>query len=292
MASVKIVTDSHSSIPPQEAERLGIEVLPMRFYVDGEECFEGVTLTREIFFKKLAANADVKSTQPSPQYLINSWSRILNDCDEIVYIPISSGISGSCATAKTLSQEEEFEGRVFVVDNGRVATPMYRSVLDACELRDEGYSAADIQQMLEVQRADMTIYVALDTLEHLKKGGRISGTTAALGNLLGIKPIAQFDVGDLHVYKKCRSMKAARREMIAAMHHDLETKFKSFYDKGNVYLQAAYSTDESTAADWVREIEEAFPGYKVLSAPLSLAVCCHIGENSLGIGCSCKIIRK
>lgn len=291
MASVRIVTDSHSSITPQEAEKLGITVLPMRFSVDGEECFEGITLTREMFFKKLAEGADVKSSQPAPQYLINSWEKLLNDCDELVYIPISSGISGSCATAQVLASEEQFGGRVFVVDNGRVATPMYRSVLDAVELAGEGYTGAEIKRMLEAQRADMTIYVALDTLEHLKKGGRISGTTAALGTLLNIKPIAQFDVGDLHVYKKCRSMKAARVAMIEALRHDLETKFKSFYDEGNVYIQAAYSTDENTAADWVHEIEAAFPGYEVLSAPLSLAVCCHIGENSLGIGCSCKIKR-
>lgn len=284
MNSVRVITDSHSSISAEIAEKLGVTVIPMPFFIDGKEYFEGVNLTREEFFKRLGSDADVKSSQPAPKAVTDVWDEALNTCDEIVYIPISSGLSGGCATAEALSREEPYLNRVFVADVGRVSTPMYRSVLDALELVKEGYSGRQVKKILEKSRAEYEIYVALDTFEHLKKGGRVSSTSAVLGTLLNIKPVLQFDVGTLHVVQKCRGMKTAKKAMIELLKADLETRFKG----REMYIQVAYSTDEETAEQWTREVKEAFPDHEVLAAPLTLAVCCHIGENGLGIGCSMK----
>jgi DegV family protein with EDD domain len=273
---------------PQEAAELGVTVLPAPFIINGSSYQENVTLSRADFFHQLEVGADVSTSQPSLAELSAMWDQELEHCDELLYIPISSGLSGSCMSAAALASEEPYAGRVFVVDNGRVATPQYRSVLDALELVREGYDAKQIQQMLETARANMCIYVAVDTLEYLRRGGRISSAVAALGSALRIKPVLQFDVGTLSMYKKCRGMKAAKHTMIEAMRQDLEGRFSAFYKRGEAYLLAASSADEETTAAWVHEIEEAFPGIPVLSKGLSLAVSCHIGPNGLGIGCSCR----
>lgn len=288
MNSVGIMTDSHSSITQEKAKELGISVLPMPFVIDGTEYLEDVTLSREEFYRKLREGAQVSTSQPPQQTVSDMWDAMLGKYDELVYIPISSGLSGSCSTALSMAQKEQYAGRVFVVDNGRVATPQYRTVLDAIELAREGYGAARIKEMLEAVRADMTIYVAVDMLEYLKKGGRISSATAALGTVLNIKPILQFDVGILHLVQKCRGMKSARKAMIAALRHDFETKFRRQVEAGEVYLLAATSAEPEETDSWVREIEEAFPGMGVMCEPLSLGVSCHIGPGGLGIGCSCR----
>ena len=212
-----------------------------------------------------------------------------DDCYyEGVYMPISSGLAGSCNTARMLATEEEFEGKVFVVDNGRVATPMHRSILDALELIEEGYSAQEVQLMLETAGAKMSIYIAVETLEHLKNGGRITPATAAIGTVLNIKPILKLNTGVLETYKKSRGMKKARQEMLAAMKHDFEVTFKEYADKGDIYLMAASSADEATTQEWIEEIKAYFPGMEVLCDDLSLGICCHTGEGALGIGCSCR----
>lgn len=288
MKKVGVVTDSHSGITQKEAKKLGILVLPMPFYINREYCLEGVTLTRKAFFDKLAGGAAVSTSQPSPADVTGIWNKALAKYDEIVYIPISSGLSGSCMMASAMSREKSYIGRVFVVDNGRVSTPMRRSVLDALEMVQEGYGAAQIKEMLETARAQMQIYVAVDTLEYLRKGGRISAATAAVGTVMNIKPVLKFDVGTLDTYKKCRGFAKAKRAMIDAMRYDLENTYAEQMARGEVYLLAASSASDETTAAWVKEIEEAFPGMGVLSDRLSLGICCHIGPNGLGIGCSCR----
>lgn len=288
MKSIGVITDSHSGITPEKANKIGVMVLPMPFYF-GDECFlEEVSITREEFLDRLKAGQSVSTSQPSPEAVMDIWKEGLSKYEKIIYIPMSSGLSGSYNTAKMLSQEEEFDGKVFVVDSGRVSTPLHRMVLDALELVKEGYEAEEILQILDGSRDKMVIFVAVETLEHLKKGGRITPATAALGTLLNIKPILKFDVGVLETVRKCRGMKKARREMLEAMKHELDTTFAEAYAKGEVHIVAASSADETTTLEWVEEIKEYFPGMEVQWDYLSLGLSCHIGPNGLGIGCSCR----
>ncbi|MCI9148127.1 MAG: DegV family protein [Hungatella sp.] len=289
---VGIVTDSHSGISPEEAEKLGILVLPMPFYIDGQCYYEDVTLSREEFFEKLDSGAEITTSQPSPGEVMKLWDKALERFSEIVYMPISSGLSGSCATAAALAQDEPYEGKVFVADHGRVSTPLHRLILDAAELIGEGYSGKDIRDILEASREDMEIYIGVDTLEHLKKGGRITPAAALLGTVLNIKPVLKLDVGMLDSYKKCRGFGKAKKAMIEAMEHDINTRFKEYKDRGELYLLAASSASGQETEQWVKEIEEAFPGMEVMCDNLSLGVSCHVGYGALGIGCSCKPRRK
>lgn len=288
MKTIGVVTDSHGGISQEEAKRLGVKVVPMPFFF-GDDCYyEDVSITREEFFERLRAGEDVSTSQPSPELVMDAWREGLQQFEQIIYIPISSGLSGSCNTAKMLAEEERFAGKVFVVDNGRVSTLLHRSILDALELIEEGYRAEEIKEILENARDKMAIYVAVETLELLKKGGRITAATAALGTLLNIKPVLKFDVGVLETHKKCRGMKKARKEMIDAVKHDFQTRFRDYYDKDEIYLLAASSADEQTTKEWVAEIQAAFPNMEVLCDKLSLGLSCHIGEGGLGIGFSCR----
>lgn len=288
MKKIGIITDSHSGITQKMAKELGIMVLPMPFYFDDECFYEDINLSREEFYDKLRNSDSVTTSQPSPQEVMKLWDKALEEYEQIVYIPISSGLSGSCSTASSLACDDKYEGRVFVVDNGRVSTPMHRSVLDALELADEGYDGKEIKNILERTRDRMVIYVAVDTLEFLKRGGRVSSTTAALGSMLNIKPILKFDVGILDTFQKCRGFAKAKKAMIEAMKNDLGTKFQDEYEKGEVYLLAASSSSEEETDKWVKEIKAAFPGMDVMCEPLSMGVSCHIGPGGLGIGCSCR----
>lgn len=204
MKKIGIMTDSHSGILTEEAEKLGIKVLPMPFYIDDELYLEGVDLSREEFYEKLRQGVNVSTSQPSPQEVMETWDDMLKEYETLIYIPISSGLSGSCMTAQGLAQDEEYEGKVFVVDNGHVSTPLHRSVLDAVAMAEAGYSAVEIKKILEETKEQMVIYVGLSTLEYLKKGGRISSTSALLANVLNIKPVMKFGTGVLDVYQKCR----------------------------------------------------------------------------------------
>ena len=292
MKQIGIATDSHCGISPETARLLGIRVLPMPFYF-GEECFyEEVSITREEFFRRLNAGENVSTSQPSPEAVMELWRKALEEYESILYIPMSSGLSGSCHTAMMLSEEEEFAGRVFVVDNGRIATPLHRSVLDAMELVEEGCTAAQIKEILENDKENMTIYIAVETLEFLKKGGRITAATAALGTLLNIKPVLRLGVGVLDTYKKCRGMRKAKNEMLATMKQEMETTYKEAIERGEFYLMAASSADEETTKEWVEEIKAYFPGFEVMCDYLSMGISCHTGEGALGIGCSCRPKRK
>ncbi len=285
---IGVVTDSHSGILQEEAKRLGIRVLPMPFYFDDECYYENVNITREEFFQRIREGGNVTTSQPSPMSVQELWDEALSEYEQILYIPISSGISGSCMTASALAEEEPYEGRVFVVDNGRVSTALHRSVLDALELAGQGYPAEEIREKLEKARANMVIYVGVDTMEFLKKGGRVNSTSALLGTVLNIKPVLKFDVGALDVFQKCRGAAKMRHCMLDAMRHDLETVFRESWEKGEAYLLAASSADREATQAWVEEIRGAFPGMDVLCDDLSLGVACHIGPGGLGIGCSCK----
>lgn len=288
MRKVGIVTDSHSSISQDEAKKLGIWVLPMPFYIDEECYYEGTTLSREEFFDKLKSKQKLTTSQPSPAEVMGIWDEALKECETIVYIPISSGLSSSCATATAFALEDDYEGKVFVVDNGRVATPLHQTILDAIDLINIGKTAKEVKEILERMRDKMSIYIVVDDLAYLKRGGRINATTATLGTILNVKPILRFDVGILDQYKKCRGVKAAKKAMLEAMKDELETKFKEYYDKGQVRLLAASSAGKEETDEWVNEIREAFGGVEVLCDDLSMGVSCHIGPGGLGIGCSCR----
>ena len=288
MKKTGIVTDSHSGITPAEAEQLGIWVVPMPFYIDGNCYFENTTITREQFFEKLLSGSDISTSQPSPESVMKVWDEALSEYEEILYLPITSGLSGSCATATAFAQEEKYAGKVFVVDHGRVSTPLRRTVMDAMEMVEEGYSAQQIRTSIENDRDNMVIYIGVENLDCLKRGGRVSATTAAVATVLNIKPVLRLTTGLLDTYKKCHGFKNARKVMIDTMRHDIETKFKEWDDKGELYLMAASSADPEVTKEWVKEIEEAFPGHKVLSDDLTLGLSAHVGHGGLGIGCSCR----
>jgi len=288
MKLIGIATDSHSGITPAMAADMGIMVLPMPFYVDEECYYEEVSITRTEFFEQLNADKKVSTSQPSPEAVMEFWREGLKEYEKIVYIPMSSGLSGSCGTAMMLAQDDEFEEKVIVVDNGRVSTPLVRAIMDAQEMVEEGLSAQKIKEVLEAEKDKMSIYIAVETLEFLQKGGRISATTAALGTVLNIKPILKLGVGVLDTYKKSRGMKKAKKEMLEAIQNDLEVTFKEYYDKGEAYLLVATSADEETTNAWIAEVKEAFPGMDVLAGNLSLGICCHTGEGALGVGISCR----
>ena len=286
MHTIKITTDSHTALTPEQVKALGAAVLPMPFYIDGVCAYEGVDLTREMFFEKLAAGAEVTTSQASPAEVTALWDEELKTHDEILHFPISSGLSGSYGVARALSQDEPYKGRVFVVDTGRVATPQVSSLFDAAALIEKGLDAARIRDILEAERDNMLVYIAVDTLEYLKRGGRVSGAAAAVGTLLHVKPILKLGVGRLEAFSKMRGMARAKSLMIETLRHDLETTFADAYAEGRVRILAATSTTDEQTAAWVEEIRRELSVEDVLCAPLSLGVCCHTGGGAVAIGCA------
>ena len=261
MKPVGIITDSCSGISQKEASERGIFVLPMPFYIEGHCLYEGVDLDRDEFLEKLKEGADVSTSQPSPAEVTALWDRVLSEYEKVLYMPISSGLSGSCETAYALTRNEKYEGRVLVVDHGQVATPLHRMVLDALELVEKGYTAEEIRELLERASDQMMIY---------------------------IKPVLKLATGKLDSFKKCHGFLKARKIMIEAMKHEIETRFQEAYEAGAVHILAASSASEAETESWVKEIEAAFPGKQVMCDPLSLGVSCHIGPGGLGIGCAVK----
>lgn len=287
MQRVGIVTDSHSSLTPALAARLGVLMLPMPFIINGESFLEGVDLTREIFFEKLASGATMATSQPAPADVLALWDRALQEYEQILYMPLSSGLSSSCAVAQALSEDEPYAGRVFVVDHGRISTPLHRFILDALELIDKGLDAPAIRDILEKNRDRMCIYLAVDTLEYLKRGGRITAAAATVGTLLNIKPVLRLATGKLEPYKKCHGFHKAKAAMLDAIRQDLATRFAAENARGELHLMTASSASPEQTRAWVAEVEAAFPGMSVLSDDLSLGVCCHTGAGALGVGLSC-----
>jgi len=288
MKKIGIVTDSHSSLSPAAAKELGVHVLPMPFRIDGADYLEGVNLTREEFFAHQRAGAEIGTSQPAPADVLALWDELLQEYETLLYMPISSGLSGSCQTAMGLAEEEPYLGRVVVVDNGRVATPLHQSILDALELIEKGLTAAQCKEALEAARDELTIYIAVQTLEYLKKGGRISAATAAVGTILNIKPILQLTTGKLESYKKARGMVKAKEIMLESIRSDLAIRFADAQSRGDVHLLAAGSASPEETQKWIAQIEAAFPGMPVLYDDLSMGVSCHTGEGALGIGLSIR----
>lgn len=285
MRNIAIITDSSSGITQQEAITLGVTVLPLMFTVEDKDYEEGVTLSRAEFFRLQTEGAQIFTSQPVPEKILSTWDEALATCSEILYMPISSDLSGSYQTAAALAEEPAYEGRVFVVDHHRIATPLRRAVLDAIDLADAGWSCGQIKAALEQDRG--SVYLAVDTLKYLHQGGRIPAATAVVGTMLNIKPVLKI-AGPIDLCDKVRGMKLARKKLIENMKRELETTYRCALEAGELYLMAASSAPEDITADWVREIQEAFPDMTVLCDDLSLSICCHTGPNALGIGCAVK----
>ena len=289
MANVRIVTDSNSGITQAEAEKLGISVIPMPFLIDGEEFFEDINLTQAQFYEHLKNDANVSTSQPAVGSVTELWDKLLKDGSEIVHIPMSSGLSESCHTAESLSKD--YGGRVQVVDNQRISITQKQSVYDAIELAKQGKSAAEIKEILLKTKFDSSIYISLDTLKYLKKGGRLTPAAALIGTILRIKPVLQIQGEKLDAFKKVNTLKKAKEVMINAIRSDFETRFKSLVESGEMQLSVAYTADDTEAKNFAEEIKETFPDVPFcFTDPLSLSVSCHIGPGALAVACS-RIVK-
>lgn len=285
---VAIITDSNSGITQEEGKQLGIRIVPMPFMINGEEYLEDITLTQQEFYAKLGEGSDISTSQPSPESIMALWDEVLEEYDEIVHIPMSSGLSGSCQTAMMLA--EDYDGKVEVVNNQRISVTQRQSALDAKALAAKGMCAAEIKEKLEAVKFDSSIYITLDTLKYLKKGGRITPAAAALGTLLRLKPVLTVQGEKLDAFAKARTMKQAKSIMVAAITKDLEERFGDRTGK-NVHLEVAHTDNQEEADEFAKELRELFPATgEIVIAPLSLSVSCHIGPGSLAVACS-KVIE-
>ena len=288
MKRIAIVTDSNSGITQSEAKLLGISVLPMPFFIDDTLYFEDITLTQEAFYKKLLEDADISTSQPSLGDVTQLWDQLLQEYESVLHIPMSSGLSSSCQSARMLA--DDYNGRVVVVDNQRISVTQRQSVRDAMALAEAGHSAEEIRTILEEQKLQASIYISLETLKYLKKGGRITPAAAAIGTVLNLKPVLQIQGEKLDAYAKVRGKKAARRTMIEAIQKDLKNRFAEPLAQGRMGFGIAYSGNLEEALDWKAELEAAFPGVDFQMDPLSLSVACHIGYGALACGCYVKAI--
>lgn len=289
MSKVIIMTDSNSGITQAQAEEMGVVVLPMPFYINEEMFYEDIDLSQEQFYEKLQAGGDIKTSMPLVGDVTDKWDELLKEYDEVVYIPMSSGLSSSCETAYMLSQD--YDGKVEVVNNQRISVTMRQSVIDAKNLAEAGKSAKEIKDILEAAKFDSSIYIMVDTLTYLKKGGRITPAAAALGTLLKLKPVLQIQGEKLDAFAKARTVKQAKNIMIEAMKSDFEKRFDSA-DGKNINLEMAYTHDLEAALAFKEEVQAAFPENEIVLNPLSLSVSCHIGPGALAIACSKKIDIK
>lgn len=284
---VAIVTDSNSGITQEQAKELGVFVLPMPFMIDEVSYFEDIDLDQKGFYEKLEGGADVITSQPSPDSVLTLWKEILENYEEIVHIPMSSGLSGSCQSAMMLA--EDFDGKVQVVNNQRISVTQRQSALDAVMLKERGMSAVQIKEALEADKFNSSIYIMLDTLYYLKKGGRITPAAAAIGTLLKLKPVLQIQGEKLDAFAKARTTGQGKSIMLNAIRNDMETRFGGA-TADNIWLEVAYTKDEQAAEQFVREIQKEFPGFDIVCNPLSLSVACHIGPGALAIAC-CKKMK-
>ena len=285
MSKVAVMTDSNSGITQIEAKEMGIAVLPMPFIIDDKIYYEDISLTQEEFYEKLAQNATVSTSQPSVEDVTKYWDKALEDADEVVYIPMSSGLSGSCSTAQMLSQD--YDGRVQVVDNQRISVTQRQSAMDAIELAERGMNAAQIKALLEQEKMQSSIYIMLDTLTYLKKGGRITPAAAALGTALRLKPVLQIQGEKLDAFTIARTKKQGVSKMIAAMETDIKERFGGLDNMDNIHIEVAHTANEEAAAEFVEELREHFRVRdEIVCNPLSLSVSCHIGPGALAVACS------
>ncbi len=278
MSKIAVITDTNSSMTQEEADKLGVFLVPMPFSVDGKEYFEGVDCSYERFFEMLAAGGDVATSQPAPETVMSLWDRVLKEYDAIIHIPMSSALSSSCATAKALAAD--YEGRVFVADNKRISISQRESVLDALCMIDKGMNAAEICAKLEADAYHSSIYLAVNTLDLLKKSGRVTAAGAAVAAVLGIKPVLQIQGEKLDAFAKVRGMANAEKTMLTAAKKDLEERFAG----KPVKILTAYSGDESIGTDWQKKVQEFFGDDTVEYYKLPISICCHVGAGVKGIG--------
>ena len=284
MGKVAILTDSNSGITQAQSKELGVKVIPMPFFIDGEQYFEDINLTQEEFYEKLKQDADISTSQPSIGEIQDAFDELLKEYDELVYIPMSSGLSGTCQTATMVA--DDYDGKVQVVNNQRISVTMRQSVLDAKELAQRGKSAAEIKEILEKHKMESSIYITLDTLKYLKKGGRITPAAAAIGTMLKLNPVLQIQGEKLDAFAKARGKASAKNIMLKAMQDDLDTRFAEFAKDGKMHMEVAYSGNPEEAEEWAALVKETFPQFDFHMDPLSLSVACHIGHGALAIATS------
>ncbi len=285
MSNTAIMTDSNCGIMPDEGRDLGIYVLPMPLIIDGQTYYEGVDITLDEFFKRQISGADITTSQPSPGDVEAMWTDLLKTYNEIVFIPMSGGLSSTCQTALILSEEEPFRGRVFVVDNRRISVTQAQSVLDAKLLAEEGKTASQIKEILEAEALDASIYIAVDTLEYLKKGGRITAAAAAIGTVLKLKPVLTIQGDKLDSYAKARGLKSAFRTMLNAVKNDISSRFSHLREDGVLKVGIANTLMEPEKLElFINEMKENFPDMELFYLPLTMSIGTHTGPGALGIG--------
>lgn len=287
MSKVAVITDSNSGITQSQAKEMGIFVLPMPFFINDETYFEDISLTQEQFYEMLKGGAEIHTSQPSPESVMQLWDEVLKEYDEIVHIPMSSGLSSSCESAIMLAQD--YDGKVQVVNNQRISVTQRQSALDAKLLAAKGMSAMEIKNFLEEDKFNSSIYIMLDTLYYLKKGGRITPAAAALGTLLKLKPVLQIQGEKLDAFAKARTTNQGKSIMINAIKKDIETRFGGMTEDKHIWLEIAHTANAEAAEAYKAEILEQFPGYDIHIDPLSLSVACHIGPGALAFACCKKI---
>lgn len=280
MNQVAILTDTNSGITRAEAEEIGVHLLAMPFYINGELFYEGVTLSQREFYQRLQANDEVSTSMPSPGDTMAAWDKLLAEAEAVVYIPMTSGLSSLVPVAQGLAQQPEYAGRVFVADNKRISATLRQAVYDAVLLRSRGLTAAEICAELDRTAFDARILITVDTLRYLKKSGRVTAAGAMLGDALGIKPVLKIEGGKLDAFKKVRGLRAAKQAMLFSLAEEREKSFG-----GDALVLTAYSGDPEAGEEWNRLVQEYFPGGPVYNTPLPLSIACHTGPGALGIGC-------
>lgn len=290
MSKVAIVTDSNSGITQTAGKEMGVFVLPMPFMINDETFYEDISLTQEEFYERLASGANISTSQPSPESVMELWDKVLSEYDELVHIPMSSGLSGSCQSAIMLS--EDYNGKVQVVNNQRISVTQRQSCLDALALAEKGMSAKEIKDFLEADKFNSSIYIMLDTLYYLKKGGRITPAAAALGTILKLKPVLQIQGEKLDAFAKARTVTQGKSIMINAIKSDIENRFGGLTEDKHIWLEIAHTANQEAAEAYKQEILEVFPGYDIHIDPLSLSVACHIGPGALAFACCRKIPER
>ena len=285
MSNIAIMTDSNCGIMPDEGRDLGIYVLPMPVIIDGQTYYEGIDITLDEFFKKQTEGADITTSQPSPGDVEAMWTELLKTHDEVLFVPMSGGLSNTCQTALVLSGEDEFAGRVFVVNNRRISVTQAQSVLDAKLLAEEGKTASEIKEILETEALDASIYIAVDTLEYLKKGGRITAAAAAIGTVLKLKPVLTIQGDKLDSFAKARGLKAAFRIMLNAVKNDISSRFSHLGEDSVLKVGIANTLMEPEKLEMFKdEMKKNFPDMELFYLPLTMSIGTHTGPGALGIG--------
>lgn len=288
MSGIAFITDSNSGITQEEAAKYGVYVLPMPFMINEQTYYEGTTISPEEFYQKQVDGAKITTSQPTPDEVTSLWDKVLKEYDEIVYVPMSSGLSSSCQTAKLLALD--YDGRVQVADNQRISVTQLRSILDAKLLYEKkGMDAAEIKEFLEKDKFNSSIYIMLDTLTYLKRGGRITATAAALGNILRLKPVLQIQGEKLDAFAKARTGSQGKTIMNKAIRNDIANRFSIDGVEHPVWLYIAHSHCPDAAKAYAEEVATEFPGYEIQIQDLPLSIGCHLGPGALALACSRKI---